>query len=1231
LGGEGNDTLNGDAGNDQLTGGIGNDILKGGEGSDKYFFNIGDGQDRIEETSGVYDRLVFGVDVNLKDIIINRVNDDLVFVVGSAGDQITVVKHHLSTGYQIEEFEIKGEVYTWEQLLAAKNAPNVASISVVTNAPLTTILVNFSRPMIASSFTAEDLDIRDENSITYPVTNIETVLPNQFRLNFAADLPARNYTLAIGPDIMGLSGLLIDQNGNGVSGEITDIFTQAFSVNYELPSLITPTVNALGDGSGPSIELFWSYTKPNDGVDIDQFGIYMSSTPFTNITNASLVKQIPANETTGLIENLVAGQNYYLAVVAIDIKGRYRQLVNSVVATPQQPVNETTVYTYNEQGQVLTENGPRVDVNDVVAYTYDAQSNLATATNGLGHTIHYNSYDANGNLLSVTDANGTTTEFTYHERGWLLTSTLKHPSISASDATTEYEYDAVGQLISTTLPNGVQLFYEYDDARRLKAISNAINERIEYTLDTEGNRTQQIIKNSSGNIVYSVSQVFDELSRVMQVLGNNGQVTDQDYDVNDNPVASTDGKNHRTENQYDALNRVQKIIDPKLGETQFTYNSQNQIKTVTDARGNTTRYQYNGLGQLLSLTSPDTGTTVFAYDAAGNRTSSTDARGVTINYTYDALNRLTHISYPNALESVQFVYDDVSNNNKGIGRLTSIIQTNQQQDYVYDYRGLIEKKIVTLNGITRVTEYQYDIAGNLTKIIYPSGREVNYQYNLLGQVDSITTVFNGISQSLMQSAQYLPFGPAKSFTYGNGLTHTQTYDQDYRLNAIQIGGIVDRFYGFDNANNITSIVNNVDLQKSQTFNYDELDRLITATGGYGNLLYTYDAVGNRLSETKNGATNNYFYESTSNRLTTISGNTPRNFVYDDAGNPIQRTSENGTEQTLVYNNANRLNSVSENSTILGAYGYNLLGQRTTKMMDGNVQEHYYYDEAGQLISVTDGAGNTQREYIYWGNQLIAFVANGNIYYAHTDHLNTPQVITNQSQQVVWAADYEPFGKINLLTNSIEIYSRFPGQYLDQETNLYYNYFRDYDPSIGRYIQSDPIGLGGGVNTYGYAFQNPNRYYDFFGLSAADIEIIMAQLKSEFHDLNPNGSWSFGKPEDGNIAETSRWNGDMLFPNKWNSPGCLSYDDFTDRMETIYHEMMHSTDSFWNRLTTTDEAPGNHHEAIRNRAQWEVGVRVWGAPPPTNVWGVPRLPDQRVNKKDLYEDYRNSNPDCECQK
>lgn len=105
------------------------------------------------------------------------------------------------------------------------------------------------------------------------------------------------------------------------------------------------------------------------------------------------------------------------------------------------------------------------------------------------------------------------------------------------------------------------------------------------------------------------------------------------------------------------------------------------------------------------------------------------------------------------------------------------------------------------------------------------------------------------------------------------------------------------------------------------------------------------------------------------------------------------------------------------------------------------------------------------------------VSGEELYFVHTDHLGTPQVVTDASQTTVWEGRQTPFGETEIITNQIEMNVRFPGQYYDQESGLSYNYFRDYDPSTGRYVQSDPIGLDGGSNTYGYVYQNPFIYSD----------------------------------------------------------------------------------------------------------------------------------------------------------
>ena len=122
-------------------------------------------------------------------------------------------------------------------------------------------------------------------------------------------------------------------------------------------------------------------------------------------------------------------------------------------------------------------------------------------------------------------------------------------------------------------------------------------------------------------------------------------------------------------------------------------------------------------------------------------------------------------------------------------------------------------------------------------------------------------------------------------------------------------------------------------------------------------------------------------------------------------------------------------------------------------------------------------------------------ADDSIYFVHSDHLNVPTVVTDKDKAIVWEGHRKPFGDTEVTVATIEQPFRFPGQYYDSETGLHYNLMRDYDPRLGRYVQSDPIGLGGGVSTYGYGGQNPIMAYDptgeFFwliplGIAGGDI-------------------------------------------------------------------------------------------------------------------------------------------------
>src|SRR5262249_10572969 len=152
-----------------------------------------------------------------------------------------------------------------------------------------------------------------------------------------------------------------------------------------------------------------------------------------------------------------------------------------------------------------------------------------------------------------------------------------------------------------------------------------------------------------------------------------------------------------------------------------------------------------------------------------------------------------------------------------------------------------------------------------------------------GQITSVA--WSGISSAMLANGiTYEPFGPVSGFTYGNGLTDTLTYDQDYRLTGIKTSSnsanVMDMGFAYDNANNITSITDTLDATRNQSFTYDADQRLLSAVGKYGTDSYTYDADGNRLTSSEGGVTSTYTYSTTSSQLVTVvTGNKTRKLSY----------------------------------------------------------------------------------------------------------------------------------------------------------------------------------------------------------------------------------------------------------------------------------------------------------------------------------------------------------------
>jgi RHS repeat-associated protein len=252
----------------------------------------------------------------------------------------------------------------------------------------------------------------------------------------------------------------------------------------------------------------------------------------------------------------------------------------------------------------------------------------------------------------------------------------------------------------------------------------------------------------------------------------------------------------------------------------------------------------------------------------------------------------------------------------------------------------------------------------LSSITYPSGRQVSYQRNAIGQVTGVTSTYQGNTTTVADTITRLPFGPVTSTTLGNVLVIKSGYDQQYRLISAAAGDIYNRAYTYLATGQVENISDVLDTGRSQAFSYDDLGRLTGATGSYGSLGFSYDLVGNRLSKTDNGLVNQYTYQPNSNKIDQIAGDQATSYSYDTAGNTLAKG-----DLALTWNEDNHLKQIDINAETAGSYGYDARGLRTVKTTaEGTILS--IYDTAGNLLAETDEAGTTIREFVYLDSQRL---------------------------------------------------------------------------------------------------------------------------------------------------------------------------------------------------------------------------------------------------------------------
>jgi RHS repeat-associated protein len=442
-------------------------------------------------------------------------------------------------------------------------------------------------------------------------------------------------------------------------------------------------------------------------------------------------------------------------------------------------------------------------------------------------------------------------------------------------------------------------------------------------------------------------------------------------------------------------------------------------------------------------------------------------------YSYDALNRVSGVTFSDTTPTITYLYDDITAGNFGKGRLTKITDGTGNTTYKYDILGRLIQKTQTTGTVVKTIGYGYDALGRMSSITYPSGKVLTYTFDVQGRVASMAV--NAVN--LVSGITYQPFGPAKSWTWSGGPVQTRNFDLDGRQTSYPYTATGTVNLAYDLGNRITALSGTV----AKTYAYDKLDRLT----GYGTAItYQYDANGNR-SQFKNGtAISTYNNQTTSNRLTSITGTGPEAYSYDLAGNTTAIAAK-----ALIYDARGRLTTHTSGTTVT-SFGINAIGQRLVKAgATAALTTRFVYGEDGKLLGEYDNAGALITEHVYLQDTPIAAIKTAGAYVVQADHLNTPRAILGAGNVSAWTWDSDAFGTTlaNEKPSTLATFNynlRFPGQYYDKETGLHQNYFRDYNPKIGKYVESDPIGLAGGINTYAYARENPILWTDSLGLDVS---------------------------------------------------------------------------------------------------------------------------------------------------
>ena len=705
-----------------------------------------------------------------------------------------------------------------------------------------------------------------------------------------------------------------------------------------------------------------------------------------------------------------------------------------------QQVSETKVYRASSSGSRTSH-----ELEDVVI----DQGGLSIASSY--------GYDKVGNVISedgplVIDDVVTIT----YDRQRRLTRKVTPKADSASlHLATLYYYNGKGQLTRTAQGTQTSRTGGYSHLRASCSTYDAAGRMISSKgFGASSSSTQ--CPSSADNATAYTTFTYDSLGRediVEQILGS-GQ-----------------GPNRKTKTTYYANGLTHKVIRAYGTSLQqdyktYTYNANNQVATIADAKGNLTSYGYDGHDRLATTSFADGSLESYGYDPSNNRISKTVRDGRTILYTYDPRNQLVSKNVPGAIAGDPTLYTytyDLA------GRKKTDSYWSFTQQYTYDKAGRLLQK--THNGTTMPVSFLYDKASNVTRLTYPDGWQVNYTYDALGRVTQAkegTAPANEQPNRVIAFVAYDDLSRRQSISLGNGVQSSYTHTPG--------GDLLDHSLIFANSETVNF-----------GYTYNKVSQISSMSVTDPSLHWM--PAGDEPVE--------FFQSNTLNQYTQAKG---LSLSYDANGNLINA----GNGWTYKYDADNGLSRAYQSGSTVAHYVHYADGNRRYKWANGTVGRFYY--SGNQEIYETGSSTSDKRsryvrlpgiidEAILMLDYKTSQTSPKNVW-AHWDRSGSTIATSDASGVSNEKIAYSPYGES---TVESEFPFQYTGQKFDSETGLYYYKARYYNPELGRFLQTDPVGYEDQMNLYAYAGNDPLNATDpdgnIFKLIKAGYNVVKRTYKN----------------------------------------------------------------------------------------------------------------------------------------